>query len=357
MKKLLIVLLIIATLIIPQIGCNAQAQNNNTGISKTSFHLDTVCTITIYSMEGIQEMSRDEQERETLSLITEAFKVCDDYEKILSKTIEGSDVYRINHASGQWVEVSEDTVAVVEQGLSTANLVGGVFDITIGEVTQLWDFRSEDEEGNRIGTLPDEKELAEAISHVDYKKVEIEGNRVRLLDSHAQLDLGGVAKGYIADRVAEYIEERGVVSGIIDLGGNIVVIGQKGESLDDYGEATDFSVGIASPLSERGDLFGTVSCADKTVVTSGTYERYFEIEGVKYHHVLDSQTGYPAETDLLSVTVLSDKGNSALCDALSTAALALGKEKALDMLEAYTPVSAILVDTEGEVTFVRTEFN
>ena len=127
------------------------------------------------------------------------------------------------------------------------------------------------------------------MTHVDYHNIEIDGRRVRLKDPAATIDLGGIAKGYIADRTAEFLQEKGVTSAIVDLGGNIVIIGQKGTSLQD-GAGSDFSIGIASPVSGRGELLGAVTCSDKTVVTSGTYERYFEIDGVRYHHVLDPET-------------------------------------------------------------------
>lgn len=357
MKKFLTVLILMITLIIPQLGCNAQGQNNNSGISKTSFHLDTVCTIAVYSMEKLEELDSEAQAKRANMVITEAFGICDEYEKILSKTIEGSDVYKINNSQGQWVEVEPATLDIIKQSVAMSELAEGKFDITIGKVSDLWDFHGEDEQGKKTGNLPDDNILKEAVSHVGYENIAIEGNRVRLLDSEAQIDLGGIAKGYIADRVAEYLEEAGVTSAIVDLGGNIVVVGQKGEKLDNHGEGVDFLVGIAAPESGRGELLGTISCADKTVVTSGTYERYFEIEGIRYHHVLDTVSGYPVDTDLLSVTVISDKGNSALCDALSTSALALGKEGAEEFLKKQDNVGAILVDLEGEITFIRAEFS
>lgn len=362
MKKLtraIILSFILALLIIPQAGCNAQAPKNYQGISKTSFHLDTVCTITVYSLKdgALEASGSQEQEQEVLQLITEAFKLCDDYEKELSRTVQGSDIYRINHAGGQWVEVEEDTIEVLEKGLRYGELSGGRFDITIGDVSALWDFHEEDEEGQRTGTLPDEQQLAEAVTHVDYRNIEIDGRRVRLKDPAATIDLGGIAKGYIADRTAEFLQEKGVTSAIVDLGGNIVIIGQKGTSLQD-GAGSDFSIGIASPVSGRGELLGAVTCSDKTVVTSGTYERYFEIDGVRYHHVLDPENGYPFATDLLAVTVIGERGMSADCDGLSTTCLALGSEEAAALIRELAEtedIGAVLVDEDGEVTVINVD--
>ena len=357
MKKILTILCLVTILIIPQLACNSQApngSNSNQGVSKSSFHLDTLCSITIYSMDGAAEKSDEENEKEALMLITDAYKLCDDYEKILSKTIEGSDIYNINNAVGNWVEVKDCTIEVIGKGLEYGKVSGGAFDITIGDVTELWDFHGENEQGEKTGVIPDGEELAEAAKHVDYTKVEIDGNRVRLADSQAHLDLGGIAKGYIADQVAAYLEDNGVTSAVVDLGGNIVVIGQKASAMDG-GESTDFSIGVASPTSETGELLGTVPCSDKTVVTSGTYERYFEVDGVRYHHVLDPDTGFPVDTDLLAVTIIGERGTSADCDGLTTTCLAIGKEKAAALIEQTPGVGGIIVDVDGEVTVINVD--
>lgn len=345
MKKVLTLLILIVTLIIPQLGCNSQV--NNPGIGKSSYHLNTICAVTIYSMDGIEGLNETEQQKEALQLITDAFALCDDYEKILSKTVEGSDVYRINHAGGQAVEVDPATIEVVNKGLEYSRLSRGAFDITIGKVSDLWNFQEMDDKGNHIGVIPEEGVISEAMNHVDYSCVIVEGNTIRLTDPMAELDLGGIAKGYIADKVAELLESKGVTSAVVDLGGNIVVIGEKGESIDNP-VGTAFKVGIADPNSEG--LLGLLECKDKTVVTSGTYERYFELDGKRYHHVLDTKTGYPADTDLLAVTIVSDKGHSVDCDGLSTSCLALGKEKGLKLIQGLDGVQAIFIDKDGKVT-------
>ena len=345
MKKVLTLLILIVTLIIPQLGCNSQV--NNPGIGKSSYHLNTICAVTIYSMDEVEELNETEQQKEALQLITEAFALCDDYEKILSKTIEGSDVYRINHAGGQAVEVDSATIEVVNKGLEYSRLSGGAFDITIGKVSDLWNFQEMDDEGNHVGVIPEDSVILEAMNHVDYNCVVVEGNTIRLTDPMAELDLGGIAKGYIADKVAEFLESKGVTSAVVDLGGNIVVIGEKGESIDNP-VGTEFKVGIADPNSEG--LLGLLECKDKTVVTSGTYERYFELDGKRYHHVLDTKTGYPADTDLLAVTIVADKGHSVDCDGLSTSCLALGKEKGLKLIQGLDGVQAIFIDKDGKTT-------
>lgn len=349
MKKIFTVILLITVLIIPQLGCKAQ-QNNYQGVTKTGFYMDTVCQITIYSMTGVNDMDEEEQKQQALSVITGAFKLCDEYEKRLSKTIEGSQIYKINHAAGAPVEVDETTIEVIEKGIEYGEISGGNFDITIGQVTDLWDFHEQDEAGEKTGQVPDGEAIANAVSHVDYEQIIIQGNTVRLTDPQAEIDLGGIAKGYVADRIGDYMEEQGVTGAVISLGGNIVVIGGKGESMTDSSADADFAVGIRDPQSDSGDLAGILRCKDKTIVTSGTYERYFEQDGIRYHHILDPRTGYPFDTDVLSVTIIADKGRSVDCDGLSTTCLTLGVEKGMELIGSMDGIEAIFIGTDGQVT-------
>lgn len=356
-------MLAVLSLIIPQTACVSNGQNeaSNQGVSKTGFYLDTVCSITIYGLRDsdgrLAAMSDEELKKECYLVITDAFKVCAEYEKMLSKTIAGSDIDRINKSGGKHATVTAETIELVKKGIEFGELSEGAFDITIGKATDLWNFHKDSESGYEGGTIPDSESLKKAVSHVNYKNVEIDGNEIRLSDPDTEINLGGIAKGYIADKVAEYLESRGVVSAIVDLGGNIVALGGKSSSLvvsaDDAGNAadeqTDFKVGIKDPAAEDGSLLEVVPCKNKTVVTSGTYERYFEKDGIKYHHILDVKTGYPVDTDVLSVTIVSDRGKSADCDALSTTCLALGVEKGLELVKSLDGFEAVFVDTEGNV--------
>ena len=355
-------LVLCLTLIITQTACGANEKTGeNTGVSKTGFFLDTLCTVTIFGVEDavgeLAELTDEELDQNLLQLITEAFKVCDTYEKMLSKTIETSDIAKINAAGGKPVTVSDETIEVIQKGIEYGDKSGGAFDITIGKATDLWGFREaeagEDSQSGMVGKVPDAAELAETMKHVDYKKIKIEGNTVQLEDPEMELDLGGIAKGYIADKVTEFLCENGVTSGVVDLGGNIVTIGGKAEALvsaeGEAREAREFKVGIKDPLSESGDIIGTVPAKDKTIVTSGTYERYFEEDGIKYHHILDSKTGYPADTNILSVTIIAGKGCSVDCDALSTSCLALGLDAGRKLIGETEGAEAIFVDADGEV--------
>ena len=360
-------LLLALTFIIPQFGCSSNGQNQNyTGISKTGFYLDTICSITVYGVDPESVLGHElaaaadeaEQTRLVHQLITDAFLECDRYEKLLSKTIESSEISQINDASGQTVEVSTETAEVIEKGLWYGKVSEGLFDITIGKASALWDFHeAEAVAGNESAAeslLPDEAELAEAVKHVDYQRVKANGLSVSLADSEMEIDLGGIAKGYIADRVTDFLEEKGVVSAVIDLGGNIVAIGGKTAELLTEGGAesmADFNIGIKDPQSDVGALLAVFPAHDKTVVTSGTYERFLIQDGVKYHHILDPATGWPINNDVLSVTIIAPKGSAVDADGLSTTCLALGVEKGLELIETldYMDVEAVFVDASGEI--------
>ena len=276
-------------LIITQTACGENQKNNaNTGVSKTGFYLDTICTITIFGMYdssgALFDLSEEELNQKLLLLITDAFKICDRYEKMLSKTIETSDIARINAAGGKSVKVNEETIEVIQKGILYGELSQGAFDITIGKASDLWGFREaeadEETESGMSGQVPDADTLAETMKHVDWSKVKIKDDSVQLEDPEMELDLGGIAKGYIADKVTQFLEDAGVTSAIVDLGGNIVAIGGKaGALVNAESEPIAFKIGIKDPQSESGGLIGTIPAFDKTVVTSGTYERYFVADG------------------------------------------------------------------------------
>ena len=362
-RRILAIILILA-FIIPQAGCGSNGENDQ-GIAKTGFYLDTVCIITIYGVDPdsdlgkeLAEADKEAQQKRIFQLITDAFLECDRCEKILSKTLDSSEISKINSAGGQTVTVSDMTAEVIEKGLEYGDISNGVFDITIGKVTDLWDFhdfQTEDTSDSEAGTdevtdpLPDPDLLKEATGHVDYQKVRVDEDQVTLQDPEMEIDLGGIAKGYIADHLTRWLEERGVVSAVIDLGGNIVAIGGKSEGILELPQQ-DFTIGIKDPQSESGQLLGVFSCSDKTVVTSGTYERYVVKDGKKYHHILDPETGWPAETEVDSVTIITEKNHAVDADGLSTTCLALGVEKGTAFIETLEGVEAVFVDLDGKIT-------
>lgn len=347
MKKILLTTLLILTLIIPQFGCNSQG-NNNEPVTKTSFGLDTILAITIYDMD----VSEGENFKDAaLNLITDAFLLLDKYEKMFSNTIEGSDISNINNSNGKTVEVSDETAELLALALKYCELSKGEFDITVGTVTNLWDFHhTEDGDSNEKPRVPSEDSISKALKHVGYHNVKLDGNKVYVTDPELKIDLGAIAKGYIADKLTEFLEANGVSSAVIDLGGNVVTIGLKSNEKNE-----PFRVGISNPLGDDPALIGIVPCDSKTVVTSGTYERFFVVDGVKYHHVLDSKTGYPKDTDLLSASIIAYKGNSKDADALSTTCLILGFDKAKELVSSIDGIGAVLVKTDGSIESINAE--
>lgn len=338
-------MLLAVSAIIAQTGCarrtgstqepgrtGAGADAANEPVSRESFYFDTICMISVYGMEDADGMDADAWEESAGGAIADAFALCSEYEQLLSKTVEGSDVWNINHAEGQPVSCDARTLELIQKGMSYGGLSDGAFDITIGKAEDLWDFHSEE------AKVPGKEELAEAVSHVDYTQIRVDedAGTVQLTDPEAEIDLGGIAKGYIADAVSEGLREDGVVSAVISLGGNIVCIGEKTEG-------TPFRIGIETPYSDRTEIVGTAEGTDATFVTSGVYERYFTVDGQEYHHILDPETGYPAQTDVLGVTIEGTLGTSADCDALSTICLALGSEKGRELVESLDGFEAVFI--------------
>ncbi len=356
------ILILIAMIVVAGSLSGCGSTGTWSGYSKQSFYFDTICEITIFDLDPayFDDLTEDNFEDTSNALITDAFKLMSEYEKTLSRTVDGSDIDRINKASGEATAVNEETLQVISKGIGFGDLSGGVFDITVGKASALWDFHESLEEG---GTeVPSAEALKEASEHIDYKAISMDeaSGTVRLDDPEMMLDLGGIAKGYIADRVSEYLRGLGVTSGIVNLGGNIEVIGGKAGSLGaSLEEQSDFSLGIRDPLDETGGLLGIYPGRDVTIVTSGTYERFIEVDGVKYHHILDPETGWPVDTDVLQVSVIAGAGHSADCDGLSTVCLALGSDKGTELIKElaesgeFGPLEAIFVTTDGEIIYTN----
>lgn len=290
-------------------------------ITKTSFFLNTVITITLY---GTEEEA----------LIEECFRLCDEYEKKLSRTLEGSEIAALNRRVRD--TASEETLNLIETGLSYSALSDGAFDITIGSCSSLWDFTAE------APSVPDPELLREALTHVGYEKLSLNGNQVLFSDDKTLIDLGAIAKGYIADRLKDFLAENQVTSATIDLGGNILCIGDKPDG-------SAFRIGIQRPFDDQGSPMLVVPVSDWSVVTSGIYERCFEENGTLYHHILDPSTGYPCENNLLSVTILSE--HSVDGDALSTTCFSLGLSDGMTLIDSLDEVYAIFVTDDYQIHY------
>ncbi len=322
-SRLLAVLVFTAALIITQTGCGGVEK-----IEKSSYYMDTICSITIYDMEDMSEENAN-------AAIDSAFGLCADLEALISATVETSDVYRVNQAGGKAVDCDDATIELLQMGKDYGDLSGGKFDITLGQVTDLWDFHGENP------AVPSASDVEKALAAVDYQQIQISGNKVSMANPEGKINLGGIGKGFIADRAAGHLESLGVHSAIVNFGGNIVAIGSNGKN--------PFKIGIKDPNSESGDILGAVTVEDATVVTSGVYERCFEQDGKTYHHILDVETGYPVDSDVLSVTLVAPKGYSGVCDALSTTCLIYGVEEGMKLIEGADNVEGIFVDRDGKI--------
>ena len=284
-------------------GCNSGETEN----SETRFLLDTVCTVTADCGDDI---------------INGAFSLCENLEHTLSKTLKDSDVYKLNNTEG-FVPVSEDTLKTVERAIYYGELSGGRFDITIAPVSALWDFKNQ--------VIPSRDEISEALQNVDYHSVEIKNGEIALNGS--QIDLGGIAKGYIADKAAEYLKEKGVKKALVNFGGNIRTVGR-------------YNIGIKKPFDDS--VIASIELSDKCAVTSGIYERYIEKDGKIYHHILDPNTGYGVENELAAVTVIGKKALD--CDALSTVCMLSGMEDGLEIINNTAGTEAVFIDRENNIT-------
>lgn len=294
-------------------------------LTYTGTALDTVIHIQIYD-------SHDED------LTRHCQKMCEEYEAKFSRTIETSEISQINAAAGAPVEVSKDTITLIKKGIYYGSMSDGAFDITIGSVTSLWDFKAEEP------APPAPEALAEAVTHVNYRKILIDGNTVRLLDPAAKLDLGAIAKGYIADRIKEYLRDEGVRHALINLGGNVLAIGGKLNG-------SPFNIGVQKPFHDGGDPITSVRINNQSVVTSGTYQRYFEKDDILYHHILNASSGNPCNNGLSSVTIITD--SSLTADALSTTCFLLGPDAGMKLVNQLDNVDAIFINTNNELSFSR----
>jgi thiamine biosynthesis lipoprotein len=289
--------------------------------SRTELALGTICTITLF------DQAKD-------GIYKDIFNRIHEIENLMSVNIADSDVSRINEASGiAPVRVHEDVFKVIERAVYFAQASDGAFEPTVEPLVYLWDI------GGDAPRIPSRIEIMITLPLVNWRDIELdaENKTVFLKRKGMGLDLGAIAKGYAADEAAAILKTRGIKRAIIDLGGNIIVCGEKKDK-------SPWRVGIQNPDGERGAYLGVLQIApgtERTVVTSGVNERYFIQDGKRWHHIFSPATGYPADNGLLSVTVIA--ANSMDADALSTAAFVLGWEKGLALLESFPGTEAVFV--------------
>lgn len=309
-------------------------------VSRTGLYFDTVVTVTLYEYEGSSD-----------TIFDDCFRMCEHYESLYSPTIEGSDVWNINHGEGKPVKVDTETAGLVRTAADYSAMSEGVLDLTVGGLCDLWDISGQSQEDTPH--IPSDDRIAEALTHIDHTKVTVgaedatdgpgsTGASVTLSDPDSKITLGFIAKGYVADRLEEMLRSEGVGSALIDLGGNIVTIGERPD-----GGA--FRIGIQKPFADQGEAITRIAVADgMSVVSSGIYERYFRSDGHIYHHILDTKTGYPTDNNVYGVTVVSD--SSAEADALSTLCLLLGVREGLDLIEDTPGVEAMFISSDYTLT-------
>lgn len=299
MKKYIVLFVMVAIVII------SAAVWETRETTKTKFVLNTVSSITVKG-------NHDEA-------VDRAFERVAEIESRMSSHISTSDI-----TTGK---LNIDTSYVISKGIGYGNISGGSFDITVKPLCDLWDINGDNPK------VPSKEEIDQVLNFVDYRKISLQDGNLVLPEGVA-LELGAIAKGYAADEACRILREEGIEDGLVDLGGNIVALGTK-------------TVGVRNPLSENnGDYFGTLKLTDCAVATSGGYERYFEQDGVKYHHIFNPETGYPVETDILSATVIMDKAIDADC--WSTILFSTGIEKAKEYINDYA-LKAILLDKNNNV--------
>ena len=319
-------------------------------VSQTGFAFDTVVTITIY-------------DKDKSDVLDACFDLCEQYEALFSATRKDSEVWEINHSDGSPVPVSFETASLIQAALFWCEKSGGALDLTMLPIAEEWCISEQmthmSENPDYKYYIPNASELNKLLKHVNYRNVVIydenEKNvnydeelsdehsyRVQLLDVEAAIDLGFIAKGYIADKLKEFMLSQGIESGVISLGGNVLLIGEKPDH-------SPFNIGIQKPFGNAGEIITTVRKTDTSVVSSGCYERYFSdsSDGRIYHHIFDTTTGAPVQNDLLGVTIICD--SSLQGDALSTYCYILGLDEGLKFIRSLEGVEAVFVTEDYEV--------
>lgn len=294
--------------------CLALCSCAKTEYKKSIFAMDTVMDLTVYDEDAL------------LSAEAEIKRI----DALLNRGNENSEIYQINNK--KTAEVSSETAELIKTAVGISEKTNGAFDITTAPVTDLWGFYG----GNF--RVPTESELKTALDGVGYEKIQLNGRNVAMSEN-TSIDLGGIGKGYASDRVMEVLKNNNVKSAVISLGGNVRTLGKKPN-----GQA--WKIGITDPM-DKSQIFGTVSVTDSAVVTSGGYQRYFEADGVTYHHIIDPDTGRSAQSGLASVTVIAKSGT--IADGLSTALFVMGLDKSAEFWREDGGFEAVFVDDNGEI--------
>ena len=306
-------------------GCSKKEEvKKESTLSKTELIMGTVIKVSIYD-------SSDEK------ILNDVFKRVREIEDLVSINKIDTELDEINNNAGiKPVKVSDESFEIIEKALDYSKQSKGGYDLTIGPLVKLWSI------GLPEAKVPSDNEIKEVLEKIDYNKVKLnkENKEVYLEEKGMKLDLGSIAKGYTADEIVKILKSKKVNKAIIDLGGNIYALGEKEEN-------KPWKIGVQNPFEDRGDVVGTIDIKDKSIVTSGIYERYIEKDGEKYHHILNPKTGYPYESEIAGVTLITDKSIDG--DALSTLIFTKGIKEGLEFLKELKDVEAIFVSKEKKV--------
>lgn len=312
MKKYFISAMLSALLFLT--GCSAESSPEP--VQGTFFAMDTMMDFTIYGESGLIDQSE--------SLIASL-------ESLVSVTDTGSELYAINQTGSG--TLTGKASSLMEQALEICRRTGGALDLSIYPIVRAWGFTTGSYQ------VPDEAEIQALLPLVDYRKIQYDAADGDVtLPEGMEIDLGSVAKGYAGQLVAQMLREHGVQSALLNLGGNVQTVGAKPDG-------SPWQIGIKDPQGE--DAMMVLSVEDQAVVTSGGYERYFEQDGQTYWHIMDPSTGHPADSGLISVTIVGNEG--VVCDGLSTALFVMGLEKAADLWAQSDDFEAVFVTASGEV--------
>lgn len=300
-------------------------------VSKSGYALGTLINLSAYGSKAQKA-------------IDQAFNKLNDIDDIMSAFKEKSEISKISSKAGRDSEqLSRETYFVVKKALEYSKILEGTFDPTIRPLVKLWGIGSKEEK------IPTDNEIENAMKLVNYNDVILDESSQSVMLKHEgqSLDVGGIAKGFAADEVRDIFFKNNIKSALIDLGGNIFALGKKNDN-------NLWKVGIQNPFKPRGEFLGILSVKDKSIVTSGNYERYFEKDGHRFHHIIDPKTGYPSKSQIISATIISN--NSIDGDGLSTGIYILGIDKSLNIIESIKGVDAILV-TEDKKIYVTSGVN
>lgn len=327
MKKNMKVLISIITLVVIALIFGFNQFDKKGVYSTTNYYLDTVNEISVIN---IRKSKADK-------ILPGADKIILDINNAMSSHLASSEISKINNNAGiSAVKVSNDTFNVIQKSIEYSDLTNGKFDISIGPLTSMWNI------GNKNARVPEKSEIDNALPLVNSSNIVLnqKNSTVYLKEKGMNLDLGGIAKGFCADKVAEYLKKNGINDAIVNLGGNIYVMGKNEIK-------KDFVVGIQNPLLKSSDSMASVKLSNKSIVTSGIYERFLEKNGKIYHHMLDPHTGYPFDNQLSSVTIFSDKSVDG--DALSTSIYGLGLENGMKKVKSLDNIDAVFITKDNKV--------